>query len=133
MNVYTTTRRVTPEDLDELEHVNNVRYVQWIQDISKAHWEAVVPEVLRSNMIWVVRRHDIRYKGAAFLGEQLHMRSYIAKNEGFISSRIVEIRKEDNGTPILISQTDWCLLNRESGKPMRISPEIHTLFETPSP
>ena len=133
MNVYETVRRVAAEDLDELQHVNNVRYVQWIQELSKEHWEAVVPEKIREKMVWVVRRHDIRYKGAAHLDDQLHLRTYIAHSEGFISARVVEIRLKDNGKLILRSQTDWCLLNKESRKPMTISPEIHTLFETPSP
>ena len=133
MNVYKALRQVTKEDLDELQHVNNVRYVQWIQDISKAHWEFAVPVDTRKNMVWVVRRHDIRYKGAARLDEQLEITTYIAHSEGFISSRVVEIRNTEDGKLILRSQTDWCLLNRESRKPMTISPEIHTLFQTPSP
>ena len=133
MNVFETERIVKLEDLDELKHVNNVRYVQWIQDISKTHWETVVPEEIRKEMIWVVRRHDITYKGSALLGDKLLLRTHIARNEGFISSRVVEMRIKESGKLILKSQTDWCLLNKESGKPMTISPEIHTLFETPSP
>jgi len=39
--IYEMELKVTKEDLDELQHVNNVRYVQWIQDIAKAHWENV--------------------------------------------------------------------------------------------
>lgn len=133
MNLYEAERTVAKEDLDELQHVNNVRYVQWIQDISKAHWEALVPDNIRKKMVWVVRRHDIRYKGSAVLDERLLLSTYISHSEGFVSSRMVEIRKKDSNKLILKSQTDWCLLNKESGKPMTISPEIHTLFETPSP
>lgn len=133
MNIFQTERTVRKEDLDELQHVNNVRYVQWIQELSKAHWETVVPENVRKDMVWVVRRHDIRYKGPARLGERLVFRTFIARSEGFISSRVVEIRKKESGKLILKSQTDWCLLHGESGKPMTISKEILTLFETPSP
>jgi len=132
MNVYREERTVTTEDLDELQHVNNVRYVQWIQDISKAHWKAIVPKHIRKDMVWVVRRHDIRYKGSALLDERLALKTYIAQSEGCISTRVVEIRKMDSNKMILRSQTDWCLLHK-SGKPMTISAEIHTLFQTPSP
>jgi len=133
MNVFHYERIVGAEDLDELQHVNNVRYVQWIQEISKAHWEAVVPPAVRSNMVWVVRRHDIRYKGAAHLGEELALKTYIAKSEGFISTRVVEVRNKNSKKLLLKSFTDWCLLSKVNGKPMTISPEIHTLFETPTP
>jgi acyl-CoA thioester hydrolase len=30
--------KVTQADLDELRHVNNVRYLQWVQDVAEAHW-----------------------------------------------------------------------------------------------
>ena len=33
---------VISQDLDDLMHVNNVRYVQWVQDLAKAHWEASI-------------------------------------------------------------------------------------------
>jgi len=107
--------------------------VQWIQEISKAHWESVAPQKIRENMIWVVRRHDIRYKSAAVLNDRLILTTFIAKSEGFISSRVVQIRNKNDGTLILKSQTDWCPLHKESGKPITISQEIHTLFKTPTP
>jgi len=30
-----------PEHIDELGHVNNAVWVQWIQEVAVAHWEAV--------------------------------------------------------------------------------------------
>lgn len=133
MKRYQTEIEVTLEDLDDLDHVNNVRYVQWIQDISKTHWEQVVPESIRKNMIWVVRRHDILYKAAALLGERVIITTYVESFRGFISKRIVEMHLVTTDKLIVRAQTDWCLLNKETGKPMPISEEIHTLFETPSP
>ena len=32
----TQLRTVTAKDLDELNHVNNVRYVQWVQDMCQS-------------------------------------------------------------------------------------------------
>ena len=40
MTVFEVTHTVISDDLDDLLHVNNVRYVQWVQDIAKAHWGA---------------------------------------------------------------------------------------------
>ena len=38
---------VTAGDIDQQGHVNNVRYVQWIQDVAVAHWQAwATPEQL---------------------------------------------------------------------------------------
>ena len=53
---------VGEEDLDELQHVNNVRYVQWVQDVAKAHWQKAVPQALREEVVWVLIKHTIVYK-----------------------------------------------------------------------
>ena len=38
MKTYSEAFDVVPNDLDDLNHVNNIRYVEWIQEISKRHW-----------------------------------------------------------------------------------------------
>lgn len=122
------TISVTPQDLDELDHVNNVRYVQWIQDISKAHWESRAPQAMRDNVMWVVRQHLIQYRNAAKLGDRILMRTYIEKSEGAISTRVVEMQEMSSGLPLLRSETEWCLLNSKSLKPMRIPEEIRSVL-----
>ena len=32
---------VSKNDLDDLNHVNNVVYIQWIQAIAKKHWKSL--------------------------------------------------------------------------------------------
>lgn len=39
MKTYSEAFDVVPNDLDDLNHVNNIRYVEWIQEISKRHWK----------------------------------------------------------------------------------------------
>ncbi|MDH3699158.1 MAG: thioesterase [Flavobacteriaceae bacterium] len=133
MNIYEKKIRVVQADLDELDHVNNVRYVQWIQDISKEHWEHIVPKKIRADMIWVVRRHEIVYKLPSFLDDSLVIKTYILKNQGFISTRIVEFFDAKTKRLKIKGSTDWCLLHGKTGKPIPISEEIHILFETQSP
>ena len=82
MPIYKTELTVTKEDLDELNHVNNVRYVQWINDIAKAHWLKNASKQLLENYYWVVINHNIHYKGAAFLNETLSLKTYVIKSEG---------------------------------------------------
>jgi len=133
MNIYEKKIDVVQADLDELDHVNNVRYVQWIQDISKEHWEHIVPKKIRANMIWVVRRHEIVYKIPSYLNDKILIRTYISKNQGFISTRIVEFLDAKSNKLKIKSSTDWCLLHAKTWKPIPISEEIHTLFATQSP
>ena len=71
MHSYSEVFAVTPNDLDELNHVNNIRYVEWIQDISKKHWLKVTDEATRSGMIWVVKNHQIAYHQSAKFGDTI--------------------------------------------------------------
>ncbi|MGB6150960.1 MAG: acyl-CoA thioesterase [Pricia sp.] len=125
---YEITITVEKDDLDELMHVNNVRYVQWIQDISKQHWMTVAPESMRSGVIWVVMHHDISYKASAQLGDVIKVRTYIEKSRGATCDRIVEMHDAATKTLLIRSSTKWCLLNETSLKPTRISSAIKELF-----
>ena len=120
---------VVAEDLDDLNHVNNIRYLEWIQDISKEHWTARTPDQLRKEVVWVVLNHYIEYKNAAFLGDKVEIKTYIAKTKGAISTRVVEMRLENSEAILVKSTTEWCLLNASTFKPMRISDEIRSYFE----
>ena len=41
MNRFAKTFTALPEHIDELGHVNNAVWLQWVQDIATAHWSAV--------------------------------------------------------------------------------------------
>lgn len=119
---------VQEDDLDELDHVNNVRYVQWIQDISKEHWLTVATNEMRSGIIWVVMTHNISYKNAAKLGDIIDIQTHIAKSRGATSVRVVEMHNSQTKQLLLHSSTEWCLLNANTLKPIRISEKIKQLF-----
>ena len=89
MKVYSQIISVQQKHLDELNHVNNVTYVQWIQDIAKAHWLAATNKTLQENYKWVVRKHEITYHQQAFLNDEILIETYIEKNKGalFLSER----------------------------------------------
>ena len=49
MKTYSEAFDVVPNDLDDLNHVNNIRYVEWIQEISKRHWNHVTTEAIQQS------------------------------------------------------------------------------------
>lgn len=119
---------VSEDDLDDLNHVNNVRYVQWIQDISKEHWQAKASKKIQQEVIWVVLTHHIAYKSAAVLNDPITITTYIVSSAGVKSTRVVEMVHSKTKNLIVRSSTEWCLLNRDTLKPMRISKEIKETF-----
>src|SRR5210317_2219473 len=91
MDIFETKITVKESDLDELNHVNNIRYVEWVQEIAKQHWfKKATPNILNT-CFWVMTNHCIEYKNPALLDDTLNIKTYIKTNEGAISTRIVEI------------------------------------------
>ncbi len=126
MQVYQATIKVKEEDLDEHNHVNNVRYVQWVQDIAKAHWFDYASTEIKEKNSWVLMSHLIEYKGAALLGDIIKQETHIKSYQGASCIRIVKMYLNDKC--IVNSETKWCLLSNINKRPTRILPEIAELF-----
>lgn len=128
MEYFEKTITVSEDDLDDLNHVNNVRYVQWIQDISKEHWQSTAPLKIQDGVIWVVLNHNISYKSAAVLGDIIKVRTHIDHSRGATSVRVVEMYAAKTNLLLLRSKTEWCLLNKKTLRPTRITDEIKSFF-----
>ncbi|MEM0931148.1 MAG: acyl-ACP thioesterase domain-containing protein [Bacteroidota bacterium] len=129
MQVYEKILVVQQDDLDELNHVNNIRYLDWVQQVSRDHWEKVTTPEIRAKLLWVVRKHEINYLKSALLGDVLKIKTQIIAQTGPISKRIVEIRNNKTDALLVKASTEWCLLDATSFKPKRVPREITSLFE----
>lgn len=130
MEVFEAEIQVSASDLDELQHVNNVQYLYWVQQVASEHWNSKASESLREEYVWMVLSHHIAYKKQAFLGDHLILRTYVTRSEGVTSTRVVEILRKSDRQLLAESSTEWCLLKRQSLKPARITAEIAELFNT---
>ena len=128
MQVYEKLIIVTSNDLDNLNHVNNVTYVQWVQDIAEEHWLKNATFSILKNYYWVLTSHHIQYKNGALIGDLLLLRTYISKNEGVRSTRQVEIINNETKKLVVTSETVWCLIDASSKRPSRLTKEIEDLF-----
>ena len=119
---------VSKNDLDDLNHVNNVVYIHWVQEIAKNHWKSLVSNEIIKNYFWVLLEHEIKYLNPAFLNDKIRLKTYIEKTDGVKSSRIVEIYNKDTNKLLVTSKTIWCLINAKTNKPNRITDEIRQAF-----
>ena len=119
---------VSKNDLDDLNHVNNVVYIQWIQAIAKKHWKNLVSNEIIKNYYWVLLEHQIKYLYPALLDDKISIKTYIKKTEEIKSSRVVEIYNKDTNKLLVTSKTIWCLINSKTNKPTRITDEIRQAF-----
>ena len=125
---YVHERTVTEDDLDDLQHVNNVRYVQWIQDIAKEHWEIRATDQLKKDFIWFVIRHEIDYKKQAFLGDDLLIETFVGDTTFVTSERFVNIRNIKTNDILVAAKSTWCLLDAKTKRPTKITEDLRTVF-----
>ena len=126
MNVYEKTQVVQKNEIDEYNHVNNVVYVQWIQNIANEHWKELIKEVNSIDYVWFVVRHEIDYKAQARLNDTVTIKTWVGKTEGVKSVRHVEINR---GSQVIVkSQTTYCLVDTKTGRPKRITEEVTNLL-----
>lgn len=128
MQTFDKTITVTKNDLDVRNHVNNIRYVKWVQDIAEKHWITKTSTLIREQYYWVMLNHNITYIAEAVLGEELLLKTYVTKAEGVRTIRMVEIYNKNTNKLLTTSQTTWCLMAHKTHKPARITQEISALF-----
>lgn len=117
--------------IDDNGHVNNLAYVQWMQDAAIRHGQerlAGYNSFNLENATFVAREHRIKYLSPAFVGEELEIRTWV---DGIRRVRVHRrydfIRKSDRKV-IVKGETDWVYINIETGKPMALPASFLELF-----
>jgi len=125
---YSYTQTVGQQDIDQLNHVNNVVYVQWIQDAAVKHWDSVAPEEVKKKFFWVIVRHEIDYKRSALLGDELLIQTRVLDAGAASSNRLVQIYRKKDMKLLVESKTTWCIMDADTLRPARITDEIKEFF-----
>jgi acyl-CoA thioester hydrolase len=126
--IFESTFEVTATDLDAMQHVNNVRYVQWVQDISEAHWTHAAKPIWLEQYKWVAINHFIEYKKPAFLGDQIQIKTHVNQHTGVKSNRLVRAFNATTGELLMQSSSWWCMIDATTLKPTRIPKEVVEVF-----
>lgn len=121
-NEFTFTLVVSEHEIDALNHVNNIHYIQWVQNAAQKHWSILSNSDLDSKFVWVVLRHEIDYMASAKLHDKIAVTTWIGESYGVKSERFVEMKKDSK--LIAKAKTIWCLLDKKTMKPVRIPSEI---------
>ena len=118
----------TPADIDELGHVNNAVWVRWIQEIATAHWHNIATPEQLASLIWVVTRHEIDYRGNMIAGETVTAETWVpTPPQGARFDRHVRFVGAD-GKVKVEAKTTWALIDRESGRLMRVRADVYAPF-----
>jgi acyl-CoA thioester hydrolase len=123
--------RVTAQDLDELQHVSNVVYIRWIQDVAVAHSEAAglsLEEYRKLGAVFVVRRHEVDYLRPALAGDEVEVETRVVAKSPVTATRQTFIRRMVDGQVLVQAQTQWAYVSTTTGRPVRIPPEVTERF-----
>ena len=117
---------VSENHIDELQHVNNVVYLQWVQEVANRHWNQLKKGHDTSAYVWVVLRHELDYSAQARLGDRIRVKTWVGETTGIKSVRHIEFYKANR--LLVKAKTFWCLVDSETLRPKRIPKEVLNLL-----
>lgn len=127
--IYTKTFIIPQSAIDENGHVNNVAYVQWMQDVAVEHYSSIGGiEAQGPEATWVVREHKIEYLLPAFAGEEIEIKTWIENIRRVRSLRKYEFIRKSDGKVLVKGETDWVFVDVHTGSPRAIPEEVARVF-----
>ena len=121
--------RIVPDDIDFMGHVNNARYLSWVQDAVLGHWRKIAPDHAVASRAWVALKHEITYRKPAFLDDDVIARTVLEKVAGARAFyHTVIARGEDVLAEV---RSSWCCIDAQTLRPARIGKEISDFFFPP--
>ena len=122
---------VVPKDaIDGNGHVNNVVYIQWMQDIAIRHADACggTAALDATEDTWVVRSHSIEYLAPAHEGDSIEARTWVADFRRVGSLRRTEFERISDKRLIARGATEWVCVNEKTGRPSAIPENVRNAF-----
>lgn len=122
---------VRHHELDVFRHVNNVVYVQYMQEaaIQASTHAGFGPDWYRSRGTgWVIRRLTVRYLGQAAYGDEVEIATWLSEMRGVRCAREYDLRRAGDGTRLARARAEWIYLDLNKMTPLRIPPEMIGAF-----
>jgi acyl-CoA thioester hydrolase len=127
--IYSKTITIPKSAIDENGHVNNVTYVQWMQDIAVEHYASIGGVTAQGpDATWVVREHKVEYLLPAFENEEIEIKTWVEDIRRVRSLRKYEFTRKNDGKVLVKGETDWVFVDVKTGRPLAIPQEVENIF-----
>jgi acyl-CoA thioester hydrolase len=128
-SIYTKSFLIPQSSIDENGHVNNVAYVQWMQDIAVEHYSSIGGVTAQGpGATWVVREHKIEYLLSAYVGEEIEIKTWVENLRRVRSLRKYEFVRKADGKVLVRGETDWVFVDLKTGRPLAIPEAVSGVF-----
>jgi acyl-CoA thioester hydrolase len=104
--------RVSADDIDRMDHVNNSVYLRWVEEAVHAHWTALATPAEFAAYRWLAVRHEIDYRLPAFVGDQLQVETRITAIRRVRAWYETVIKRA--GAPLVEARSCWCCVDAEA-------------------
>ena len=125
---YTMRFTAGPEHIDIYRHVNNAVWVRWMEEVATAHWNEIAPPEHREAYAWLVTRHEIDYRGNIREGEQCEATTEIGKAPSGARFERRTTFRDLEGKVLVSAVTSWAMIDRATGRLMRVPREVAAQF-----
>jgi len=128
--IYCHEFTVTTDAIDGNGHVNNVAYVQWMQDIAIRHFDAIggANAMHATGGTWFVRSHKVEYLTPARAGDRVKAETWVAALGRVRSHRRYRFTRISDGKIVAKGETEWVFVDAVSGRPRSIPASIRQVF-----
>ena len=128
---FTQRWKVRTYEVDENGHVNNAVYVQWAEQLTAEHAEAVGfgrEWSIERGGAWLVRRHEITYHQPARRGDEIELTVRVVGVGGVRGNRHTEIRRAGEAALLAEVASEWVWVRIADGRPARVPNELVVAF-----
>ena len=113
-------------DIDFMGHVNNARYLNWVQDAVLGHWRKLAPPDAVAAHLWVALKHEITYRKPTFLGDDVIATVILEKVQGARAFYDTVIKR---GEEVLAEvKSSWCCIDATTLRPARLASDVIRKF-----
>lgn len=127
--VYRKSLVVQADVIDTNGHVNNVAYVQWMQDVAIEHFASLGGrEAMGPDVTWVASEHRVQYLAPAREGEEIELRTWVEEMRRVRSRRCYEFVRKADGQLLARGETQWAMVDTKTGSPRPIPPAVARIF-----
>ena len=123
---------VPPEDIDAQGRASNIEFVRWMNLAAIAHSHHLGfdhERFVKLDAMFVVRRHEIDYRLAVFAGDNLELRTWPSLMRAATAHRAHEMVRVSDGAVVARGMNVWAYVQLETGKPVRMPPEVLEAFD----
>lgn len=129
-SIYRYEIQVAAEMLDGNQHVNNVVYVQWMQDAAVRHSKesGCTRATKEIGAAWVARSHWIKYLRPAVLNDRIAVFTWVVNFRKALSLRKYKFVRISDQVVLAEGETNWVFVDGKTGRPRAIPESILEAF-----